>query len=907
MNRDSDWRLLNEHLDRVIDLTEAERAKYLAQLQKAVPEIAARLAELLGARQKAAFSGFLEDSLLPESQPDEEPLVGRLVGPYVIDAEIGRGGMGSVWRAHRADGRFEGTVAIKFVRALWQGKLGEQRFRAEGRLLGQLSHPNIARLLDAGMLDGIQPYLVIEYVQGVPIDVYCRRKHLDIRAVVEVFLSVLAAVAHAHGHLIVHRDLKPANILVTDDGTVKLLDFGIAKLIGSAADDAALTKSSVLPLTPQYATPEQLLGQPITTATDVYALGLVLYVLLTGRHPVAGDSLSSAELVQMVVTEQVPLASTVASAAGIAPRALEGDLDNILAKALKKKAEARYASAAALADDLRRYLNYEPVHARPDSFSYRTGRFVRRHRAAVAAGAAIAVALIAGIVGIYLQKTAADRERAEAQVETYRAEESYRFLSSMVEEIGAEGGKLSPTQILDRGMYLLDNQTALDPRSRVDELRNMGSFYAALFESQKEREVLGRAEALARRISYVEGLIATQCDEVDTELDQDRVDVARARLAEAQRLLAGLRHPSAMLQAEVEEEAASVAAASGHNDAAVGHAERALETLRAGGETRTTTYAAILGRLPVYYDALGQEQEAHRYTELSGAAWDRILGSGSMESLVTLNNESVDLINFGEVQGALATSAEVLRRLKARGAGPAEQVPFRTNYGARLDAIGRYAEALTFLDRAIADGRASHNQYWQQRAQLFRSCALVHAGRRAEAKMALDEIDSAFRLDAVKNAGSLQLIAVCRAEWLLASGDLDGARATIESLLREIDYPARASLPVLRSALPVAAKIALARHEIGAAQAYASAAVEFDRKQARDPDRSADRGRALMLLAQAQHAGGNHPVAVKTVRQALPALSGGLGPDHPEVAEARALLAAWAPAVPGNSHPNGRP
>ena len=903
MDRDSDWRLLNEHLDRVIELTQVERAEYLAELQQSAPQLAARLAQLLRAGQQAAFAGFLEDPLLAEVQPSEEPLLGRMVGPYAIDAEIGRGGMGSVWRAHRADGRFEGTVAIKFVRALWQGKLGEQRFRAEGRLLGQLSHPNIARLLDAGMLDGIQPYLVIEYVQGVPIDVYCRRKHLDIRAVVEVFLSVLAAVAHANGQLIVHRDLKPANILVTDDGTVKLLDFGIAKLLGSAADEAALTKSSLLPVTPQYATPEQLLGQPITTATDVYALGLVLYMLFTGKHPVAGDSLSSAEFVQKVVTEQVPLASTVANVAGIAPRDLQGDLDNILAKALKKKAEERYASAAAFADDLRRYLNYEPVQARPDSLSYRMGRFVLRHRAAVAAGTAIAAALIAGVVGIYLQKLTADRERAEAQTEAYRAEESYRFLSSMVEEIGAGGGKLSPTQILDRGMYLLDNQTALDPRSRVDELRNMGTFYAALFESQKEREVLGRAEALARRISYVEGLIATECDEVDTELDQDRVDRARARLAEAQRLLAGLQHPSAMLQAEVEEEAASVAAASGDNNAAIAHDERALDILRAGGETRTTTYAAILGRLPVFYDALGQEQEAHRYTDLSGAAWDRILGSGSMESLVTLNNESVDLINFGEVRAALAASAEVLRRLKERGAGPAEQVPFRTNYGERLDEIGRHVEALSFLDQAIADARASDNLYWRQRAQLFRSCALVHAGKRAEAKAALDEINAAYRLDAIKNAASLQLIAVCRSEWMLASGDVDVARTTIEGLLRSIDYPAQASLPVLRSALPVAARIALARHDFEAAQAYASAAAEYDRKRALDPDRSADRGRALMLLAQAQYAGGNAAVAVKTVQQALPALAGGLGPDHAEVTDARALLAAWAAAASGSSHP----
>jgi tetratricopeptide (TPR) repeat protein len=267
------------------------------------------------------------------------------------------------------------------------------------------------------------------------------------------------------------------------------------------------------------------------------------------------------------------------------------------------------------------------------------------------------------------------------------------------------------------------------------------------------------------------------------------------------------------------------------------------------------------------------------------------MGTGSMQSLVTLNNESVDLVNFGELRAATATSAEVLKRLAERGAGAATQVPFRTNYGARLAALGRYPEALTYLDRAIADGRASQNQYWQQRAQFFRACALVHAGRRAEAKAALDEIEQDYRVDPIKNAASLQLLTVCRGDWQLSGGDVAGARATIEDLLRQVGYPGQTSLPMLRSALPAAAKVALADHDAAAAQAYARAALAYARKEARDPNQSADYGRALVLLAQAQQARGNEAAAAQTLTQALPALSGGLGADHPEVADARTRLA----------------
>ncbi len=293
-----EWRPFSEYLDQALDLAEADRAAWLAALAQGNPQIAAAVADALAQRERSGYAEFLAEPLLSREHLLGAGLIGRRVGPYVIEAEIGRGGMGSVWRARRVDDRFETTVAIKFLHASWIGLQGEQRFRSEGQMLGRLDHPNIARLIDAGLLDGTQPYLVLEYVEGEPIDVYCSGKNLNIEARVELFLNVLAAVAHAHSHLIVHRDIKPSNIFVTHGSSVKLLDFGIAKLLDDATGAAALTKSGGTALTPQFAAPEQLLGGAVTTATDVYSLGLVLYVLLTGRPPILAESDSSAQLIQ---------------------------------------------------------------------------------------------------------------------------------------------------------------------------------------------------------------------------------------------------------------------------------------------------------------------------------------------------------------------------------------------------------------------------------------------------------------------------------------------------------------------------------------------------------------------------------------------------------------------------------
>jgi serine/threonine protein kinase len=291
------WGSFSEYLDQALDLAKEDREAWLAKLREERPELVAPIAEALSQRDRTGYSDFLAGRLIADEPNAAVTLSGRHVGPYIVESEIGRGGMGSVWRAKRADDRFDTTVAIKFLHLSWIGRIGEQRFRSEGQMLGRLDHPNIARLIDAGLLDNTHPYLVLEYIEGKAIDDYCVAKGLSVDARVALFLGVLAAVGHAHSHLIVHRDIKPSNIFVTEAGSVKLLDFGIAKLLDDAPNLPALTKSGGTAMTPQYAAPEQLMGKPVTTATDIFSLGLVLYVLLTGRHPLAEKSVSSAQFI----------------------------------------------------------------------------------------------------------------------------------------------------------------------------------------------------------------------------------------------------------------------------------------------------------------------------------------------------------------------------------------------------------------------------------------------------------------------------------------------------------------------------------------------------------------------------------------------------------------------------------
>jgi serine/threonine protein kinase/Tol biopolymer transport system component len=406
------WLALSPRLEEALGLTDEQRLTWFCKLREEDAILARQLEILLQEHRELSEEGFLDAR--PVELPGAPGLAGQTLGVYKLVSEIGHGGMGTVWLAERSDGRFERRVAVKVLNIALMGKGGEERFKREGRILGRLTHPHIAELIDAGVSRAAQPFLVLEYVEGDHIDRYCDQNNLDVRARVWLFLDVLRAVAQAHASLIVHRDLKPSNILVRTDGQAKLVDFGIAKLLecDGQSGESPLTLEGGRALTPEYAAPEQLKGGAVTTATDVYASGVLLYVLLTGHHPAGAGPHTPASLVKTILDTEPPRPSEIvaltqtngedavtnarkrATMPDKLARLLRGDLDTIVAKALKKNPEERYLSIKAFAADLQRFLQHEPIRARPDAIGYRAGKFVRRHRSSVVAALVVTLALI---------------------------------------------------------------------------------------------------------------------------------------------------------------------------------------------------------------------------------------------------------------------------------------------------------------------------------------------------------------------------------------------------------------------------------------------------------------------------------------------------------------------------------
>ena len=405
------WRTLSPHLDKALGMSDEERSNWLSCVRDQDPPLADLLETLISRHRTLNREGFLQKRSI--GLPSESGLAGQPLGAYRLIEQIGHGGMSSVWLAERNDARFERKVAVKFLKIALIGKAGERRFMREGIILGRLSHPNIAALIDAGVSYAGQPYLVLEHIKGDHIDSYCDHHRLGIEARIRVFLDVLEAIAYTHANLVVHRDLKPPNILVRHDGKVKVPDFGIAKLL---QDDTPLGKTLQTlesGLTPEYAAPEQLTGAAAGVAADVYALGVLLYVLLTGCHPAGAGPRTHPELVKAIVDLEPARPSRIVmptrGTTGIAHhnavrrattsdglrRMLRGDLDTIVAKTLKKNPKERYVSVSVLAADLRRYLAHEPISAQPDTIAYRVAKFIRRHRRSVTA-ALLALLLLVG-------------------------------------------------------------------------------------------------------------------------------------------------------------------------------------------------------------------------------------------------------------------------------------------------------------------------------------------------------------------------------------------------------------------------------------------------------------------------------------------------------------------------------
>ncbi len=488
------WPVLSRLLDEALDLPQHAHAQWLAQLAPANLPLQPLLRDLLARHAADETGDFLRT--LPKFTAvgvDSHPAIrglepGTLIGPYVLEAEIGRGGMGVVYRAKRADGLIKRPVAIKLLHPGLQGDEFVERFALERDILARLAHPNIARLYDAGLTPARQSYLALEFVAGTPIIDYCNQRRLSLAARLELFQQVLSAVQFAHANLVVHRDLKPSNILVTDTGEVRLLDFGIAKLlsVGGGSETSPLTEVGIHAMTPDYSAPEQIAGGTVTTGTDVYSAGVVLFELLTGARPyrLARPSRGALEEAIVEVTpknpSRAPLSLEAAVQRDTTPvklgRALKGDLDTILLKCLKKDPRERYATIDALREDLRRYRDHEPVLARPDRRWYRIGKFVTRYKLPVALASALVLVIV---IGLGAALWALNSARAQAA----RAEAAKGFLVKIFSSgnpSNTDGKNITASEILERGSRQMDLELQAQPILLAELHSEISDVYSAL-------------------------------------------------------------------------------------------------------------------------------------------------------------------------------------------------------------------------------------------------------------------------------------------------------------------------------------------------------------------------------------------------------------------------------------------
>ncbi len=473
-----EWATVSRLLGEVLELPETARAAWLDSLAEPDASFRQLLGELLASDTRP---GFLET--LPRldasatSQGGPEP--GSALGPYRLVRELGHGGMGTVWLAERSDGTLKRAVALKLPHAGLHNRHFLERFDRERDILGALSHPNIATLYDAGVADG-QPFLALEYVEGVPITDYRNGGLPAVRERLFLFLQVMRAVEYAHAHLVIHRDLKPSNILVTPEGQAKLLDFGIAKLLGEEAGaETELTEVGGRMMTPDYASPEQIRGQPVSTATDVYALGTVLYELLAGEHPWRLRHGSRSALEEAILNMDPCRPSEAAGASRKLAATLRGDLDSIVLKALKKQPAERYATVHSFAQDIERYLAGDPVSAQPDSAWYVVRKFLARHKLAATSSAAIALALATGMsVALWQAHIARTQTRTAAAVEGF-LEDIFRANSSNQPD-PVKARQTTARELLDIGARKIDGDLAAVPEAKLQVLGTLGSMYGDL-------------------------------------------------------------------------------------------------------------------------------------------------------------------------------------------------------------------------------------------------------------------------------------------------------------------------------------------------------------------------------------------------------------------------------------------
>lgn len=905
------WQEVTPYLNQALGMPEEQRGRWLASLEKENPAVATLLKELLYEHRVLAEEGFLEQHSF--RLPAPVGMDGQTVGAYTLVSQIGQGGMGTVWLAERSDGRFERRVAVKFLSVALAGRGGEERFKREGNILGRIAHDHIAELVDAGVSTAGQPYLVLEYVEGDHIDRYCDQQKLDLQARIRLFLEVLAAVAHAHANLIVHRDIKPSNVLVSTDGQVKLLDFGIAKLLeveGQAGAPTLLTHDGG-PLTPEYAAPEQIMGQPVTTATDVYALGVLLYVLLTGQHPAGTDRRSPADLVKAIVEteptrpsdvvvamkENTEETTTNAARRTTTPdklsRLLRGDLDTIVAKALKKNPQERYASATALADDLRRYLKHEPISARPDTLAYRARKFVRRNRAVVALAALACGAAIAGIAGTLVQARTARAQRDFAFRQLLRSQEHDEFLDFLLNDAAPLGKPFTANELLARAERIIERQHSSDAGRRADLMMWTGADYTAQEQPDNARRLLEQAYKLTRNLSDPSIRAAASCHLADV-LSFD-IDLPRAEALFQEGLHELTDDPRfALDRVNCLHAGVDVSLQRGETREAVARALSARRVLREFPFATDVEEMHMSLVVASAYSDNGQNTEALAEFEHTANLMSVLGRDETEEAAVLFSDWGLELDQVGRPLEAEKIYRRVIEIHRDNQTEDAVSPMVLNNYGRLLRELNRLEEAADYAGRAYAKAQAMHNELALNQTLLERARIYLAEHDLARASAMLTEVQPRLRQSLPPGHYAFASLASERAMIAAEKGNVPAAVELLNQAVAIVETAIQSGgagafyLPVLltrRSAIELQAK----HPDLAAADANRAIRLQ---STAQHGAFSCKLGDSYLALSRALDAQGNHPDAQAAARSAAEQLQNTLGPDHPDSRTAQQIVEA---------------
>jgi len=768
-------RALSGLLEQGLELAPPQREGWLASLQGDDAALGPTLRRLLARHAANETSDLLDRGPVFSGVEAAQGLqAGGTVGPYRLQRELGSGGMGAVWLAERSDGSLKRKVALKLPHLSWAPGL-VARFEREREILSGLEHPHIARLYDAGVDDGGRPYMALEYVKGEPLDAYCRQRSLPVAERLRLLLQVAEAVAYAHGRLVLHRDLKPGNILVTAAGEVRLLDFGIAKLMqGDSASETALTQASGRALTLDYASPEQIRGDAIGTASDVYSLGVVAFELLAGVRPYRLKRGSAAELEEAITAQDLPLASAVATDAATR-KALRGDLDAVLNRALKKRVDERYPTIDAMAQDWRRCLAGQAVMARPDTWGYRLARLARRHRVALAAGSIVGAAFVlalgfgatALVVGVLLmglgaalwqarraqvQARHADAQAHKAEQASRRAQAVQRFLLDLFRANASrqkdplKARATTARELLDLGAERLATALQDAPEARAEVMRTLGEMYYEL-----------------------------EMDEQAADFDRQRVDLLRQiggrhdlRLAEALLRLAASLH------------------ATGHREQILPALREAEAILDAAGDTGSALRGELLVRLAQRYHNLSMAQsKAYGLQAVAVLRAQPVVDSDMLSTAMILTARAgAQLGDIGEAAALFRSAVTLLEGLEAL-----PHVDLLLARGGLADVLMQQQQTAAAVALAAAAAEAAEAALGADAPALIswnaRRAALLHAaGQRAPARDLLNAaFEAVLRVKGPQDTMHTPIVRISAARMAMAEGRLSDAEALLHDVL----------------------------------------------------------------------------------------------------------------------------